>query len=199
MGREGQGWETPFSPWRGEAPPIRQTRFLILFVEVCVKTLLEVGRQYPWQRPERCPKCQGLRVWGHGYVEAYFDEVGNACVLLKRYRCPECGVVIRVRPSGYCRRIQATVAAVRQWVLHRLEKGRWPPGSTPARQRHWLRAKAPGTHAPGHELCAEPGARFCRAVAAGRVCGVPRGLIWGVLQRSLTLPKRSLLGGSPLG
>jgi hypothetical protein len=29
---------------------------------------------------------------------------------------------------------------VRQWVLHRLEKGRWPPGSNPARGRHWLRA-----------------------------------------------------------
>jgi len=109
-------------------------------VEVCVKTLLEVGRQYPWQRPQRCPKCQGLRVWGHGYVEAYFDEAGSACVLLKRYRCPECGVVIRMRPSGYWRRIQATVAAVRQCVLHRLEKGRWPPGSNPARQRHWLGA-----------------------------------------------------------
>ena len=140
MGREGQGWETPFSPWRGEAPPIRQTRFLILFVEVCVKTLLEVGRQYPWQRPERCPKCQGLRVWGHGYVEAYFDEVGNACVLLKRYRCPECGVVIRMRPSGYWRRIQATVATVRQCLVDRLEKGRWPAGCNSARGRHWLRA-----------------------------------------------------------
>ena len=140
MGREGQGWETPFSPWRRKAPPIRQTRFLILFVKVCVKTLLEVGREYPWQRPERCPKCQGLRVWGHGYVEAFFDEAGSPCVLLKRYRCPECGVVIRMRPSGYWRRIQAMVAAVRQCVLHRLEKGRWPPGSNAARGRHWLRA-----------------------------------------------------------
>jgi len=72
-------------------------------------------------------------------VEAYFDEAGSQCVLLKRYRCPQCGVVIRLRPSGYWRRIQATVATVRQCVVERLEKGRWPPGCNSARARHWLR------------------------------------------------------------
>lgn len=109
-------------------------------MEVRVKTLVELGRRYPWQRPEQCPKCQGVRVWGHGYVEAYFDETGSQGIYLKRYRCPECGVVIRLRPSGYWRKIQATIATVRQWVVDRLEKGRWPPGSNPARGRHWLRA-----------------------------------------------------------
>jgi hypothetical protein len=72
-------------------------------------------------------------------VTAYFDEAGSQCVLLKRYRCPQCRVVIRLRPSGYWRRIQATVATVRQSVVERLEKGRWPPGCNTARGRHWLR------------------------------------------------------------
>jgi hypothetical protein len=112
---------------------------LILFVEVCVKRLVELGRQYRWERPERCPKCQGVRVWGHGYVEAYFDEAGSQSVFLKRYRCPECGVVIRLRPVGYWRRIQATIARVGRCVVDRLEKGRWPPGSNSARGRQWLR------------------------------------------------------------
>jgi hypothetical protein len=109
-------------------------------VEVCVKTLVKLGRNYPWDRPKQCPKCQNVRLWGHGYVEAYFDEAGSRCVLLKRYRCPQCQVVIRLRPAGYWRRIQATVATVRRCVVERLEKGRWPPGSNPARGRHWLRA-----------------------------------------------------------
>jgi hypothetical protein len=109
-------------------------------MDLCVKRLVELGCQYPWQRPERCPKCQGVRVWGHGYVTAYFDEAGSQGVFLKRYRCGECRVVIRLRPSGYWRRIQAAVAAVHQCVLHRLEKGRWPPGCNAARGRHWLRA-----------------------------------------------------------
>jgi hypothetical protein len=72
-------------------------------------------------------------------VAAYFDEAGSQSVLLKRYRCPECGVVMRLRPVGYWRRIQATIATVRQCVMERLEKGRWPPGSNPGRGRHWMR------------------------------------------------------------
>ena len=108
-------------------------------MDLCVKTLAELGRDYPWQRLEQCPRCGGVRVWGHGFVGAYLDEAGVGMVVLKRYRSPECRVVIRLRPKGYFRRIQASVAAVRACVVHRLETGRWPPGSKPERQRHWLR------------------------------------------------------------
>jgi hypothetical protein len=140
MGEKGKVLDDSLLSSAGLCPAHPTNKYLILFVEVCVKTLVELGRKYPWEKPERCPKCSGVRVWGHGYVEAYFDEASSACVFLKRYRCPECGVVIRLRPSGYWRRIQATVATVRQCLMDRLEKGRWPPGSNPARQRHWLRA-----------------------------------------------------------
>jgi hypothetical protein len=129
---------TTLSP--GEAEPHDpRNNFLIVFIELCVKTLAELGRDYPWQRPEQCPRCGGVRVWGHGFVGAYFDEAGASMVLLKRYRCPECRVVIRLRPKGYFRRIQASVAAVRVCVQHRIGTGRWPPGSNRERQRHWLR------------------------------------------------------------
>jgi hypothetical protein len=109
-------------------------------MDLCVKTLAELGQKYHWQRPQCCPRCSGARVWGHGFVPAYFDQTGSQCVWLKRYRCPECGVVIRVRPLGYFKRIQASVEAVRLCVVERIGTGRWPPGSNPARQRHWLRA-----------------------------------------------------------
>ena len=79
-------------------------------------------------------------MWGHGFVGAYFDEAGSERVLLKRYRCPECRVVIRIRPSGYWRRVQASIAEIRQCLFHRIRKGRWPPRSNPPRQRYWLRA-----------------------------------------------------------
>jgi len=59
-------------------------------------------------------------------------------VVLKRYRCPECRVVIRMRPSGYWRRIQASIAEIRRRLFYRIGKGRWPPQSNPPRQRHWL-------------------------------------------------------------
>jgi hypothetical protein len=130
----------PLLSLAGQSPAHPRNRVLILFVEVCVKSLVEQGRKYHWQRPERCPRCGGVRVWGHGYVTAYFDESGSHGVYLKRYRCPQCRVVIRVRPFGYWKRIQAAVIAVQQCVLHRVEKGRWPPRCNSARGRHWLRA-----------------------------------------------------------
>lgn len=139
MGEKGKVLPTPFSPKWGE-PHASEEQVLILFMDLCVKTLAGLGRNYRWQRPECCPRCAGVRVWGHGFVVAYFDQAGAQCVFLKRYRCPECRVVIRVRPWGYWKRIQASVEAVRQSVRHRLGTGRWPPGSNPARQRHWLRA-----------------------------------------------------------
>ena len=140
MGEKGKVLDDPLLSTAGLGPAHPTNKVLILFVEVCVKTLMEQGRQYCWQRPEQCPKCQSLRLWGHGYVEAYLDEAGSQSVLLKRYRCPECGGVIGLRPKGYWRRIQATITGVRQCVVERLEKGRWPPGSNSARGRHWLRA-----------------------------------------------------------
>jgi hypothetical protein len=128
----------PFSRWSNA--PQSQSDFLILLIDLCVKTLERLGRDYLWRRPERCPRCGGVRVWGHGFVSAYFDEAGRQGVFLKRYRCPECRLVIRMRPWGYWRRIQASIREIRQCLSHRIGKGRWPPRSNPPRQRHWLQA-----------------------------------------------------------
>jgi hypothetical protein len=138
MGEKGKVWDDPLLSETRQSPAHPTNKILILFMDLCVKTLAALGRNYPWQRPERCPRCSGARVWGHGFALAYFDQAGKECVWLRRYRCPECRAVIRVRPSGYWKRIQASIEAVRQCVIERIETGRWPPGSNPPRQRHWL-------------------------------------------------------------
>ena len=130
---------------------------------------------------------RGVRVWGHGFVGAYFDEAGSMPVVLKRYRCPECGVVIRMRPSGYFRRIQARIAEIRRCLWHRIGKGRWPPRSNPARQRHWLRGLR-------RQVLAHVGMSWAERLEEGFA-----GLIWGVLKPFSTLPKSSLLLSSSLG
>lgn len=99
---------------------------------------MELGRSFPWPRPESCPCCGSVRVWGHGFVSAYFDEVPEA-VWLRRYRCPDCGAVIRLRPRGYWSRFQASVETIRQSLSRRLGQGRWDPGLPRSRQRHWLK------------------------------------------------------------
>ena len=174
MGEKGKVLdEPPFSPWRAK-PAHPTNKVLILFVEVCVKTLVELGRNYSWNKPQQCPKCNGVRLWGHGYVEAYFDESASSCVYLKRYRCPQCGVVIRLRPLGYWRRIQATIATVRQCLIDRLEKGRWPPQCRSARARHWMGAlrRQVRTHL-GMSYADELAEGFSELLSRG-VCAVSR-------------------------
>ncbi len=68
----------------GLAPPT-QSIPLILFVSVAIKSLVELGRRYEWPKDLVCPEC-GSRLWGHGFVQAWFDGCPQA-VRLARYRC----------------------------------------------------------------------------------------------------------------
>jgi hypothetical protein len=73
---------------------------MILFSAVKLKELFKKERKYPWQKPNSCPRCNTCRLRGHGFAAANFD--GYQCsLLLKLYRCPDCGCVIRPRPKGY--------------------------------------------------------------------------------------------------
>jgi hypothetical protein len=112
---------------------------MIVFFCVSIKEIVERGRDFPWPRPGVCPRCEGRRVWGHGFITAFFDGFDEQ-VFLRRYRCPECRCVMRARPSGYFERVQASVETVRSSVAFRLENGRWPPGGSRPRQGHWLRS-----------------------------------------------------------
>ena len=120
----------------GKAPT---NKTLIFLVGAKIKEIFALGRDYPWPRPELCPRCHERAVWGHGFVLAYFDGFDQG-VLLRRYRCPGCGCVIRLRPEGYFSRFQASIATIRFALSHRLRRGRWPPHLSRSRQGHWLRA-----------------------------------------------------------
>jgi hypothetical protein len=111
---------------------------LILFLPVCVKTVFEKGRDFPWAKPEACLACNG-RLWGHGWVEGCFDGYAR-CLELPRYLCPDCGCVVRVRPVGYFSRFQASIETIVASLKGRLEGRGWLPGLSRCRQRHWYRA-----------------------------------------------------------
>jgi len=115
------------------------TSTLILFIAAKIKEVFRLGRKYPWPKPEICPRCTQSKVWGHGYVLAYFDGFDNG-VFLKRYRCPACGCVMRLRPERYLSRFQAPVDVIRYRLSYRLRYGRWPPGVSRSRPGHWLRS-----------------------------------------------------------
>ena len=112
---------------------------MVLFVEVKLKQIFEQQRDYPWPRPERCPRCQECRPWGHGFVVAYFDEYPRG-LFLRRFRCPGCRCVIRLRPKGYFQRFQASVQRIYACLRQRIVDARYDTQISRSRQRHWLRA-----------------------------------------------------------
>ena len=112
---------------------------MVIYFPVKLKDLFILGRNYPWPKPESCPKCSSYRLWGHGYVSANFDGY-NLPFTVKRYRCPDCGCVIRLRPKGYFRRFQAAIVTIRSSIESKACKGKWISGIGRTRQCHWFRS-----------------------------------------------------------
>lgn len=112
---------------------------MIYNIEINLKELSEKGKEYPWRKPDSCKRCSSPRLWGHGFVEAFFEHFLLA-LYIRRYRCPECGAVIRMRPCGLFKRFRAGIDEIRECVDQRLRKGKWSARFSKSRQRHWLRA-----------------------------------------------------------
>jgi hypothetical protein len=72
-------------------------------------------------------------------VLAYFDGFHDG-LWLKRYRCPVCGAVIRLRPKGFFPRFQALIATIRSSIILKQSKNRWLAGVGRTRQLHWIKA-----------------------------------------------------------
>jgi len=124
---------------RGSSNDPPKGNIMVIFVRVKLKKLFKKERNYSWPRPENCPSCNDYKVWGHGYAQAIFDGY-NEPLLLKLYRCPVCGCVIRLRPEGYFKRFQAPVGTIRSSIACKSTTDRWLSGIIPNRQRHWFRA-----------------------------------------------------------
>lgn len=111
---------------------------MIISQQIDLKHLQKKGKQFPWKKPRRCPKCGGSRLWGHGYVLAYFDPLTRS-VYLKRYRCPDCRTVFRCRPSHYFSQFQASIQDIRDAIEYRQNHLKWNQRFSRNRQRHWYR------------------------------------------------------------
>lgn len=110
---------------------------MILFVCAKLNEIHKQGSRYHWNKPDCCPRCGSVRIWGHGHVLAYFDGFVNG-LLLRRFRCPDCRCIIRMRPQGYFRRFQAAIHTIRSCLRKRLSGGKWDNALSLSRQRHWL-------------------------------------------------------------
>ena len=135
---------------------------MVIFFSIGLKKFFKMGRNYPWPKPKICPNCDSYRLWGHGYVSAYFDGYDQPFTL-KRYRCPDCGCVIRLRPKGYFGRFQASIASIRSSIESKADWNKWMGGIRRTRQRHWFRS-----------LCRKIKAHLTDAWSQGVVAGFDR-------------------------
>ena len=110
---------------------------MLHFVDVILKHVFDKGRNYQWPKPSCCPRCQHYKVWGHGFVERFFDYFSSS-LPVKRFRCNNCGCVICCRPASHFDRVQSSSKSIKARLAHRIIQGRWPPGISNSRQRHWL-------------------------------------------------------------
>ena len=124
---------------RSVVPTTQKVERMILSVCPKLKDIHKQGRNFCWEKPDKCEQCGSARVWGHGFVTAYFDGYSD-CIYLRRYRCPDCSCVFLMKPEGYFNRFHASIDVIYTCLKNRLTIGRWPPFVGKSRQRHWLNA-----------------------------------------------------------
>ncbi len=112
---------------------------MVIHVFVKLNEIFEKGRDFPWKKPASCPNCNCFAVWGHGFVSAFFGGFKEA-LLIRRYRCPDCKCVMRLRPREFFSRFQAPVDTIRSSICERFNNGKWLPHISRTRQAHWYRA-----------------------------------------------------------
>ena len=118
--------------------PITGLSNLIIYSSVDFKSLRRDGKSYRWPRPVRCPRCGGMRLWGHGYVQRFFDGEEDS-LPIKRWRCPDCGAVHTMRPHTHWRGFWAPWSVIFATLLIKTAGGRWPSGISRQRQQYWWR------------------------------------------------------------
>ena len=114
---------------------------MIINQEINIVDVFRLEKGYEYIRPEQCPRCNCFKIWGHGYVERYFDGY-DTCLYLKRWICVDCGCVISIRPLNYFARHHSITPIIFSTLEQRISTGFWSRDSGITRQRggHWLRA-----------------------------------------------------------
>jgi hypothetical protein len=139
--------------------PSTKSDSLILHFDLDVKRLVEEGKNFSWPRPEQCPRCQGLRLWGHGYVQRYFEGLPEA-VWIKRYRCPECKAVHTSRPERFYKGFYYSILTILLSILNRIIHSRWLKCLSRQVQQYWYQGFR--FQASRHSNRKDPDIKACR-------------------------------------
>lgn len=123
---------------KGPDRPSTKGILLIRSFEVDVKRLVEEGKNFYWPRPAQCPRCKGRRLWGHGYVQRYFEGWCEG-IWIKRYRCPDCRAVHTLRPERFYKGFYYSIWAILLSILNRIIHSRWLKCLSRQVQQYWYK------------------------------------------------------------
>lgn len=135
---EATGDVTPRTEARPDGCLAHRTIFLVLHVAVDVQSLVELGKRYPWPRPARCLSCKSSRVWGHGYVQRYFEGFVRP-LWVRRLRCPDCRTVYTLRPDRFYRGFRYSLLTILSSLMTKITDGCWLPSLPRQNQQYWYR------------------------------------------------------------
>jgi hypothetical protein len=107
-------------------------------VAVDVQRLVELGKKYPWPKPARCLFCASPRIWGHGFVQRYFEGFVHP-LWVRRLRCPDCGAVYTLRPDLFYRRLRYSLRTILSSLMTKITDGCWLPSLPRQNQQYWYR------------------------------------------------------------
>jgi hypothetical protein len=111
---------------------------VVLQVAVNVKRLFALGKDYPWPRPKRCLSCHSSRIWGHGYVQRYFEGYTQP-LWVKRLRCPDCHTVYTLRPDLFYRGFRYSLRTILSSLMKRVTGHGWLLWIPRQNQQYWYR------------------------------------------------------------
>jgi hypothetical protein len=117
----------------------QKTIKMIIKVKADIKEISKQGKNFIWQKPSKCMRCKDSKLWGHGFVLAFFDGFDQG-VYLKRYRCPYCKTVFKLKPCGFFKRFQASIRQIFASIMSRVYKSRYLPELSWSRQHFWFTA-----------------------------------------------------------
>jgi hypothetical protein len=109
---------------------------LILHFTVDVKVLCDMGKKFPWLKPLRCPRCGGVRLWGHGFAPRYLEGFSEF-LWMKRFRCPDCFAIHTCRPLGFLRGFRYSAEVIRSSLLKKIMENGWVRGVVRQNQQYW--------------------------------------------------------------
>ena len=128
---------SPLKP--GSIRSHKKTIKMIIKVKADIKEISKQGKNFIWQKPSKCMRCKDSKLWGHGFVLAFFDGFDQG-VYLKRYRCPYCKTVFKLKPCGFFKRFQASIRQIFASIMSRVYKSRYLPELSWSRQHFWFTA-----------------------------------------------------------